>query len=185
MDSSKIRWNQHWEICDKNCRGRCLVSLFYSSCSLKSFNYFRKYIEGHKVAIVCSARSGSTKALGTTNLLLRAASEALRSSKPTRSTSSTPTPRCIASSSNGDYGASQRGSPRSASPASGQMNGFAHFFDQSTDFFKTVDLIRQQHLDAARDSVVDPTILQELEQEIDRDCDFLKNFLLAAKVCPK
>ncbi|EPQ29627.1 uncharacterized protein PFL1_02846 [Pseudozyma flocculosa PF-1] len=31
----------------------------------------------HKVAIVCSARSGQTKALGTTNLLLQAATEAL------------------------------------------------------------------------------------------------------------
>ncbi|SNX82237.1 probable HOM3 - L-aspartate 4-P-transferase [Melanopsichium pennsylvanicum] len=35
------------------------------------------YLAGHKVAIVCSARSGQTKALGTTNLLLQAASEAL------------------------------------------------------------------------------------------------------------
>ena len=35
------------------------------------------YLAGNKVAIVCSARSGQTKALGTTNLLLQAASEAL------------------------------------------------------------------------------------------------------------
>lgn len=35
------------------------------------------YLSGNKVAIVCSARSGQTKALGTTNLLLQAASEAL------------------------------------------------------------------------------------------------------------
>lgn len=35
-----------------------------------------------KVALVCSARSGSTKATGTTNLLLRAASEALQASTP-------------------------------------------------------------------------------------------------------
>ncbi|EJD05577.1 aspartate kinase [Fomitiporia mediterranea MF3/22] len=39
------------------------------------------YLDQHKVAIVCSARSGSTKALGTTNLLLRAASEALQRSQ--------------------------------------------------------------------------------------------------------
>ncbi len=35
------------------------------------------YLVGNKVAIVCSARSGQTKALGTTNLLLQAAGEAL------------------------------------------------------------------------------------------------------------
>ncbi|PWN47039.1 aspartate kinase [Violaceomyces palustris] len=35
------------------------------------------YLANNKVAIVCSARSGQTKALGTTNLLLQAASEAL------------------------------------------------------------------------------------------------------------
>ncbi|GAC98970.1 hypothetical protein PHSY_006567 [Pseudozyma hubeiensis SY62] len=35
------------------------------------------YLAGNKVAIVCSARSGQTKALGTTNLLLQAAGEAL------------------------------------------------------------------------------------------------------------
>ncbi|KAH9941144.1 aspartate kinase [Epithele typhae] len=37
-----------------------------------------EYLDQHKVVIVCSARSGSTKALGTTNLLLRAAGEALK-----------------------------------------------------------------------------------------------------------
>ncbi|KAF8496979.1 Aspartate/glutamate/uridylate kinase [Gautieria morchelliformis] len=47
------------------------------------------YLERHRVAVVCSARSGSTKALGTTNLLLRAASEALRGS-PSPSGSGTP-----------------------------------------------------------------------------------------------
>ncbi|KAL5514238.1 hypothetical protein ACEPAG_2326 [Sanghuangporus baumii] len=36
------------------------------------------YLDQNKVAIVCSARSGTTKTLGTTNLLLRAAGEALQ-----------------------------------------------------------------------------------------------------------
>ncbi|KAF8329423.1 uncharacterized protein EI90DRAFT_1394130 [Cantharellus anzutake] len=40
------------------------------------------YMDQHRVAIVCSARSGSTKALGTTNLLLRAAGEALKRCPP-------------------------------------------------------------------------------------------------------
>lgn len=43
------------------------------------FNPERSYLENHRLAIVCSARSGSTKALGTTNLLLQAAKEALSS----------------------------------------------------------------------------------------------------------
>jgi aspartate kinase len=66
------------------------------------------------------------------------------------------------------------------------VNGFTPFFEQCSkpDFFITVDLIRQQHLDAARNSISDSNILQDLERDIDRDCDWLKNFLLAAKVCP-
>lgn len=43
---------------------------------------------GHRVAIVCSARSGNTKSTGTTNLLLRAAIEAL---EPMNSTGTSPT----------------------------------------------------------------------------------------------
>ena len=40
------------------------------------------YLAEHRVAIVCSARSGQTKALGTTNLLLQAATEALSPDEP-------------------------------------------------------------------------------------------------------
>jgi aspartate kinase len=47
----------------------------------------------------------------------------------------------------------------------------------------TVDLIRSEHLVAARSSVRDPEILKELQDEIERDCEWLRNFLLAAKVC--
>lgn len=38
----------------------------------------RSYIPGNRVAVVCSARSTQTKALGTTNLLLQASREALQ-----------------------------------------------------------------------------------------------------------
>jgi aspartate kinase len=47
----------------------------------------------------------------------------------------------------------------------------------------TVDLIRSEHLVAARSSVRDSEILKELQEEIERDCEWLRNFLLAAKVC--
>jgi len=50
-------------------------------------------------------------------------------------------------------------------------------------FYATVDLIRQEHMDAAKASVRDPEILQELEAEIEQDCEWLRGFLFAAKVC--
>ncbi|KAJ3535829.1 hypothetical protein NMY22_g6309 [Coprinellus aureogranulatus] len=46
------------------------------------------YLDQHKLAIVCSARSGSTKALGTTSLLLKASAEALERPKKSSSKSS-------------------------------------------------------------------------------------------------
>jgi aspartate kinase len=50
------------------------------------------------------------------------------------------------------------------------------------EFNLTVDILRTEHLDAARASVKDPFILKELEEEIERDCDWLRNFLFAAHV---
>jgi aspartate kinase len=51
------------------------------------------------------------------------------------------------------------------------------------EFHATVELLRQEHLSAAKVSVHDAEILQDLEAEIDRDCDWLKGFLTAAQVC--
>jgi len=51
------------------------------------------------------------------------------------------------------------------------------------EFHKTVDIIRKEHHAAAYDSIKDPDILDELLNEIDRDCEWLRNFLFAAKVC--
>ena len=142
----------------------------------------RNYIDENKVAIVCSARSGSTKALGTTNLLLRAASEALRCREHKRASSGSTTPitRCLL----GVSSLLERKSPPS-SPTLGPLNGFIPINEQENSpvFYATVDLIRQQHLETARESVHDPGILSELEQEIERDCEWLRNFLLAAMVC--
>ena len=52
------------------------------------------------------------------------------------------------------------------------------------EFNVTVDLIRSEHMSAAKESVKNPEILQELEAEIDRDCDWLRSFLFAAQVRP-
>jgi len=51
----------------------------------------------------------------------------------------------------------------------------------SPEFNATVDIIRMEHLHAARASVRDPHILEELEAEIEKDCDWLRGFLFAAK----
>jgi aspartate kinase len=51
------------------------------------------------------------------------------------------------------------------------------------EFHKTVDLIHKEHHAAARELIRDPEILDELLGEIDRDCEWLRSFLFAAKVC--
>ena len=52
----------------------------------------------------------------------------------------------------------------------------------STSFNSTVDLLRSEHLTAARSTVRDPEILKELEAELERDIDALRSFLFAAQV---
>ena len=145
---------------------------------LKTGNFHRNYIDNHKVAVVCSARSGSTKALGTTNLLLRAASEAL---KPRTKQSPPMTPTEV-----GLYNFIPLNEP----PLKPTEVGLFNFIPlnesppaELPEYHVTVDLIRSQHLVAARSSVRDPEILKELQEEIERDCEWLRNFLLAAKVC--
>ncbi|KAJ7793425.1 aspartate kinase [Mycena olivaceomarginata] len=140
------------------------------------------YIDSNKVAIVCSARSGSTKALGTTNLLLRAASETLKRPNA-RSGYTTPV-------SNGIFGRTEDGSmsPPLSSPRGPEAYPWASGMsplsnaDELPEFHATVDLIRQEHFNAARASVQDAGILQELEAEIERDCEWLRSFLYASQV---
>jgi len=49
-------------------------------------------------------------------------------------------------------------------------------------FNVTVDLIRSEHISAAKACIQSSEILQGLEAEIDRDCDWLRSFLFAAQV---
>ena len=159
------------------------------------FLFCREYIDQHRVAVVCSARSGSTKALGTTNLLLRAASEALRRPRNKTPTSPVPTPVTNGLFRGMCYGepSSSPSSPRprsSSSPRSSSPIPFSSLTpltvpqagQPSPEFNATVDIIRSEHLLAARDSVRDPYILEELEAEIEQDCDWLRGFLFAAQV---
>ncbi|KAL0563640.1 Aspartokinase [Marasmius crinis-equi] len=142
------------------------------------------YIDGNKVAIVCSARSGSTKSLGTTSLLLRAASEAIkRPQKPSSSSSPkqsqpesglfSPSSSSIPGTPSHDRSYSWENCPASNSPRCG---------DLQMEFNATVELIKQEHFTAAREAIEDPDIRQELENEIVRDCDWLKSFLFASQV---
>ncbi|KAF7971348.1 hypothetical protein HWV62_21366 [Athelia sp. TMB] len=149
------------------------------------------YIDQHKVAIVCSARSGSTKALGTTNLLLQAASEALRRPEKKSVTSGIVTPvnglfRAMSFSDNTPaFGSSPRGrgssSPRSSPPASYTPLTVPQPGQSVPAFNATVDLIRSEHMTAAKSHVRDPVLLAELEDEIEADCDWLRGFLFAAQ----
>ena len=49
-------------------------------------------------------------------------------------------------------------------------------------FAATVDLIRSEHIEAARSLIRDQELLAGLEEEIDRDCEALRGFLRAAQV---
>ncbi len=126
----------------------------------------RHYIDSNKVAVVCSARSGSTKVLGTTNLLLRAADEALSSRKKRVSVSGTATPNL------GLFGRVKDPSRSSSPPQIGSLPGF----------HQTVELVRQEHYNAAKENIQDPDIRKELEDEIDADCEWLASFLSASQV---
>ncbi|EUC55184.1 aspartokinase [Rhizoctonia solani AG-3 Rhs1AP] len=164
------------------------------------------YIVEDKVALVCSARSGSTKALGTTNLLLKAATEALR--QPALGGLNTPTRSNSISSSGGlpwspvPKRASQSQDPsfsRAASPGTGLDKLAARKAGGSPprepspptpvsggnaplSFSRTVDLICSEHVTAARELIRDQDLLRELEQEMVRDCDGLRAFLGAAQL---
>lgn len=144
------------------------------------------YIDHNKVAIVCSARSGSTKALGTTNLLLQAASEALKTKTATPGTgaSSPPTNGLFQSPPPTPGGSRGRsGSSRSNSdPQPLTAIGVPQAGHTSPQYNVTIDLIRHEHVQAAKDSVSDPDILQELLEEIEKDCDWLRSFLFASQV---
>ncbi|KAG1740515.1 Aspartate/glutamate/uridylate kinase [Suillus paluster] len=131
------------------------------------------YIDQHKIAVVCSARSGSVKALGTTNLLLKAASEARQRAKSFSGTG-TMTPA------NAIFGGPSEPTPPmngfSSSPPSLATDALTPLIvpqagQTQPEFNVTVDLIRSEHISAAKAS-----------SEIDRDCDWLRSFLLAAQV---
>ncbi|KAI6021683.1 Aspartate/glutamate/uridylate kinase, partial [Pisolithus microcarpus] len=139
-----------------------------------------KHIDQYQVAIVCSARSGSTKALGTTNLLLRAASQ-VRQRQACKPVSGAQTP---VSTNEADPTRPHSDLPITPITASStkECNSGNTPIQPAPEFAATVDTIRSEHLAAARASVKDPGLLQELEDEINRDCDWLNSYLFATQV---
>lgn len=174
------------------------------------FPEFRAYLPQDRLALICSARSGSTKALGTTNLLLLAAVEALRQPVPGRCSPTgghlassrpwspspwkvsqfrTSTPLLLRDESPGiglDKLAAQTesGSPGRETLPSTPRLALTPTSDTPAlePFVRTVELIRTEHVNAAREVVRDPDLLRELEYEIQSDCDALREFLYAVRV---
>lgn len=125
------------------------------------------YLQTNRVVIVCSARSGQTKALGTTNLLLQASQEAM---------SSTCAPLTTPSSSSTPMSSSFHGGSLSSSQLSSQLEG-------APSFHATVDKIQQDHLEAAQVAVPHSSELRtQLENDIIAECDGLREFLQAARI---
>ena len=157
----------------------------------RQLSFIRTYLDQHKVAIVCSARSGSTKERGTTTLLLRAASEALK--RPTKNGGTPGTTTPVTRGMFGQMGCDSppdsprprtRSSPRSPSPATMSSLNLSTIQSNKTlpEFYATVDIIRTEHIEAARASIQNQDILHELEEEIEKDCEWLRSFLFAAQV---
>ncbi len=167
----------------------------------------RSYLSSHRVVVVCSARSTQTKALGTTNLLLQASREALQpaSARPSASGYQTPLyPKRVGSgyfsqSMMSSLSSLKDGDGRSASPSPFQPSrGRANTADSGADtptdwanganetfeagFNATVDTIKRGHLAAARQALNRGPLRDELEDEIERDCEALRAFLNAANV---
>jgi aspartate kinase len=71
--------------------------------------------------------------------------------------------------------ASRRGSPPTSPTV---VDGFG----DRMAFDETVDVIKKGHLQAARVAVRAGAMREELEEEIERDCESLRSFLYAAQV---
>jgi aspartate kinase len=71
---------------------------------------------------------------------------------------------------------------RSMASLSGSLSNLRLMDEVAPQFNATVDQIKADHLKAARDVIKDSEILQELEDDLDYDCERLRSFLLAAQV---
>ena len=89
------------------------------------------------------------------------------------------------SSSPSPFTPSASASGRSRSPPSPNTPGASAAGannEERSAFHTTVDLIKKGHMEAARNTLRAGPLRDELEEEIERDCDNLKDFLYAAQV---
>ncbi|BEJ11659.1 hypothetical protein CspHIS471_0201190 [Cutaneotrichosporon sp. HIS471] len=165
------------------------------------------YLASHRVVVVCSARSTETKALGTTNLLLQASREALQPASARATASGYQTPLYPKRVGSGYFSQSMMSSlsslkdnGRSSSPSPFQPSGRARantgssgtetpseWANGSNETFEagfngTVDTIKRGHIAAARKALNRGPLREELEDEIERDCEALRAFLNAANI---
>ncbi|TIB10117.1 hypothetical protein E3P92_03274 [Wallemia ichthyophaga] len=148
-----------------------------------------QYFPASNVVLVCSARSGASKDTGTTNLLLKAATEALTPRNSPNSPSAPGTPGTPSALTRPRFGSPQQS--RSASPT-----GFSHSnlddslrklsLSRSTldqpDFVLTANILREEHFSAARDLIKNDNVRISVEADISADCDSLCEFLNAAQI---
>jgi aspartate kinase len=130
-----------------------------------------------RIALVCSARSGSTKAKGTTNLLLTAATQALEADNSTDAdlSASALNLRMSAEWNNSRFSNSSNRSSSSSSSTSSLPTKLA--------FEETVEVLLEEHLKAVDIAVKkDQELRQRLEADVRADCERLRQFLQAAKV---
>lgn len=146
-----------------------------------------QYFPTSNVVLVCSARSGTSKSTGTTNLLLKAATEALSSrSNGTPSQPGTP-----------GFSALTRprfGSPQPSRSASPPGVNHSHLDDSlrklslsrgsldEPDFVLTTNILREEHFNAARVIIKNDEIRKRVEADISADIDSLCEFLNAAQI---
>ena len=129
------------------------------------------YLKTNRVVIVCSARSGKTKALGTTNLLLQASSQAMTMAPINAFDSSRSS---LSSSFNGE-----NNGPWISSQCSSHLSRS----ESMPAFHATVDKIQEDHFEAAKSIVLKDDLLRtELERGITEDCYRLREFLQAARI---
>ena len=64
----------------------------------------------------------------------------------------------------------------------GLSNANGSGVEETAAFHETVDVIKKGHLEAARKTLGPSSLRDELEDEIERDCEALRSFLTAAQI---
>ena len=142
------------------------------------------YLATHRVAIVCSARSTGTKAGGTTSLLLAAAEQALAPGTPEHELAAS-TPALPGANGGANPFGRTPSRVRRGDSALGSLAGSVDSLDSEprrSASDATVDRIRDEHVAAVRALGLASAPEQALIDDIEDDCERLRDFLMAAKV---